>query len=65
MAKKPVLTKSGTCPNCGINCYTEKHNEPSVWPCGVNGCPYPPRGKVVAFPLSATGSSLLQIANAT
>jgi hypothetical protein len=58
--KKP-LTKSGTCKNCGINCYKEKANQPTVWPCGVEGCPYP-RGEIIAFPQSATGSSLLQIA---
>lgn len=62
MSKKP-LTKSGTCPTCGINCYAENKNEPTVWPCGVDACPYPPRGKVIPFALSATGSSLLQIAN--
>lgn len=62
MCKKPCLTKSGTCPTCGINTYAERGNEPAVWPCGVNGCPYPPRGKVIPFPLSSTGSSLLQIA---
>ncbi len=65
MAKKPTLTKTGTCKHCGINCYAEKHGEPAVWPCGVDGCPYPPRGKVIPFAVSATGSSLLQIANAT
>lgn len=58
--KKP-LTKSGTCKNCGINCWKETKGTPSIWPCGVEGCPYP-RGEVVAFPSSATGSSLLQIA---
>lgn len=62
--KKP-LTKTSICKTCSINCYAEKQNEPAIWPCGVTGCPYPSRGKVVSFPLSATGSSLLQIANAT
>ena len=60
MAKKP-LTKTGTCKTCGINCWAETKGQPSVWPCGVEGCPYP-RGEVVAFPKSSTGSSLLQIA---
>ena len=60
MAKKP-LTKTGTCPHCTINCWAENQGKPSVWPCGVDGCPYP-RGQVIAFPKSATGSSLLQIA---
>ena len=63
MTKKPTLTKTGTCKNCGINCYAEKHNEPAIWPCGVEGCPYPKRGQIVNFPKSMTGSSLLQIAS--
>ena len=59
MAK--TLTKTGTCKHCTINCYAESKGKPTVWPCGVEGCPYP-RGEVIAFPKSATGSSLLQIA---
>lgn len=58
---KKMLTKTGTCKHCTINCYAESKGKPTIWPCGVEGCPYP-RGEIVAFPKSATGSSLLQIA---
>jgi hypothetical protein len=59
--KKP-LTKSGTCKHCTINCWAERGGKPAIWPCGLEGCPYP-RGEVVAFPKSMTGSSMLQIAS--
>jgi hypothetical protein len=59
--KKP-LTKTGTCKTCSINCYAEKGGNPAIWPCGIEGCPYP-RGEVVLFTRSMTGSSMLQIAS--
>jgi hypothetical protein len=58
--KKP-LTKTGTCKHCGINCWAEQGGKPAIWPCGIDDCPYP-RGQVIYFPSSMTGSSMLQIA---
>lgn len=58
---KKQLTKTGTCKHCGINCWAECGGQPSVWPCRVDGCPYPDTAKIIQFPASATGSSLLQI----
>jgi hypothetical protein len=60
---KKSLTKTGTCKACGINCYAETKNEPSVWPCGIEGCPYTNRGQVLPFPRSETGSSLFLLTN--
>ena len=54
------LEPTGKCPICDINCWAETNNEPAIWPCGLNGCPYPPR-KQTRFALSSTGSSLAQI----
>lgn len=54
------LEPVGKCSHCGINCWAETNNEPAIWPCGVEGCPYP-RGQVIQFPRSATGTSLAQI----
>ena len=53
-------TKTGTCTHCGINCWAETSGKPAIWPCLLEGCPYP-RGEIVQFPKSATGSSMLQI----
>ena len=54
------LKPSGTCKVCGINCWKETNNEPAIWPCGINGCPYPHKPQT-RFSLSSTGSSLAQI----
>jgi hypothetical protein len=53
--------KTGECSHCGINCWAEHGNKPAI-PCQLENCPYP-RGQVIMFPLSSTGSSLLQITN--
>lgn len=49
---------SGKCPTCGINCWKEHDDKPAIWPCRIEGCPYPQSAKVVAFPRSSTGSGL-------
>jgi hypothetical protein len=54
------LEPCGKCSHCGINCWSETDGNPAIWPCSVSGCPYP-AGNVVAFPRSATGTSLSQI----
>lgn len=54
------MQPTGKCTHCGINCWAETDNQPAIWPCGLEGCPYP-RGEVVQFPKSATGTSLSQI----
>ena len=54
------MQPTGKCAHCGINCWAETDNQPAIWPCGLEGCPYP-RGEVVQFPKSATGTSLSQI----
>jgi hypothetical protein len=53
-------TLTGRCAHCGINCWKETNGMPAIWPCGIEGCPYP-RHNVVQFPRSATGTSLAQI----
>ena len=50
---------TGKCPTCGINCWPETNDQPAIWPCGLGECPYPYSAKIIAFPKSATGSSLL------
>lgn len=57
---KKEMTKAGICKTCGINCWKETNGEPSIWPCGIPKCPYP-RGEVIVFPQSQTGSSMAQI----
>lgn len=54
------LEPCGKCPHCSINCWNETGGKPAIWPCGLEGCPYP-RGNVIAFPRSETGTSLAQI----
>lgn len=48
------------CVRCGINCWAETDNKPAIWPCGVEGCPYP-TSNVTQFSRSPTGSSLSHI----
>jgi hypothetical protein len=55
--------KTGVCPTCGINCWAEHNNQPAIWPCRITGCPFPDTAKIIQFPVSSTGSSLLQITN--
>lgn len=54
------LQPTGKCPVCGINCWAEYNNEPAIWPCGIEKCPYT-KDNVIKFDRSSTGSSLSQI----
>lgn len=56
-----ALTPTGKCATCGINCWEHTNNEPAIWPCGLDNCPYPNKQKQTQFPKSSTGSSLLGI----
>jgi len=51
------MTPVGKCPKCGINCWAEHNNEPAIWPCGLDECPYPDKS-MKGFDRSSTGSSL-------
>jgi hypothetical protein len=56
-----ALTPTGKCTICGINCWEQTDSQPAIWPCGLDGCPYPQSAKVIQFEKSSTGSSLLGI----
>jgi hypothetical protein len=56
-----ATTPTGKCTKCGINCWKDSNNQPAIWPCGLEECPYPQSAKVVQFHTSSTGSSLLGV----
>ena len=53
------MKKTGVCKVCGINCWKENKGEPIIWPCVIEKCPYP-KGEILVFPRSQTGSSMSQ-----
>ena len=59
------LKPAGKCPVCGINTWKETGNEPAIFPCGLEHCPYEKDGKKrrqkIEFERSAVGNSLALI----
>ena len=62
MSKQEFIGKipTGKCKVCEINCWAHTNNEPAIWPCGVDGCPYPGHA-MTRFERSSMGSSLSMI----
>lgn len=56
------MEKVGKCEVCTINLWKECNNRPSVWPCGVTGCPYetPEEQLYIEYERSSIGNALAQ-----
>ena len=54
---------TGKCEICTINLWAEHGNAPAphTMPCPITDCPHKSSAKVLAFPVSSTGSSLANI----
>jgi len=63
--KKSFGNKVGVCPVCDINCWDTSNSLPTIWPCGVSGCPHETaeqQNKIgLGLSFSETSSGLAQL----